>query len=80
MPLKDGFDVIRELRADGRFSDLAVGAVTASVMLGERERALAAGFDSYIAKPIDLREVEKHVTLLSSRRARPATEPASTNS
>ena len=68
MPILDGFSVIRELRKDSRFSGLAVVAVTASAMLGDRERAIAAGFDSYIAKPINLGEVRKQVQLLSSRR------------
>ena len=66
MPALDGFSVIRELRKDIRFQSLAVVAVTASAMLGTRERAIAAGFDSYIAKPIDLGEVEKLVELFSS--------------
>ena len=59
MPLQDGFSVIRELRSDTSFHNLTVVAVTAGAMLGERERTLAAGFDSYIAKPIDLHEVER---------------------
>jgi len=70
MPVLDGFSVIRELRNDVRFHSLAVVAVTASAMLGDRERAIAAGFDSYIAKPIDLSEVENQVELLSSRHSR----------
>ena len=70
MPLQDGFSVIRELRNDARFRGLAVVAVTASAMLGERDRALAAGFDSYIAKPIDLCDIEKQVELFCSRQPR----------
>ena len=66
MPIQDGFSVIRELRNNASFRNLAVVAVTASAMLGDRERALAAGFDSYIAKPIDLSEVERQVKLFSS--------------
>ena len=66
-----GFSVIRELRSDTSFHSLTVVAVMAGAMLGERERALAAGFDSYIAKPIDLHEVEKQVELLSSHLPRP---------
>jgi len=66
MPVQDGFDVIRELRNDSRFQKLPVVAVTASAMIGDRERAIAAGFDSYIAKPIDLSEVELHVEALAS--------------
>ena len=67
MPLQDGFGVIRELRKDCRFQKLPVVAVTASAMIGDRERAIAAGFDSYIAKPIDLTEVEAHVAALALR-------------
>jgi CheY-like chemotaxis protein len=70
MPVLDGFSVIRELRSDFRFRNLPVVAVTASAMLGDRERAIAAGFDSYIAKPINLGEVRKQVALLSSSDAR----------
>jgi CheY-like chemotaxis protein len=67
MPILDGFGVLRELRADVRFCCLPVVAVTATAMLGDRERAIAAGFDSYIAKPISLGEVREQVKLLSSR-------------
>ena len=67
MPVMDGFRVIQELRNDIRFRRLPVVAVTASAMLGDRERAIAAGFDSYIAKPINLGEVRKQVESLSSR-------------
>ena len=66
MPVQDGFDVIRELRNDNRFQKLPVVAVTASAMIGDRERAIAAGFDSYIAKPIDLSEVELQVEAFAS--------------
>lgn len=61
MPLLDGFSVVRELRHENHFRGLPVIALTASAMIGDRERAIAAGFDSYIAKPIDLSEVEAQV-------------------
>lgn len=67
MPVQDGFSVIHELRNDARFHKLPVVAVTAGAMLGDRERAIAAGFDSYIAKPIDLCEIEAQVELVASR-------------
>ena len=70
MPVQDGFGVLRELRSEHRFRKLPVVAVTASAMIGDRERAIAAGFDSYIAKPIDLREVEAQVEVFSSARIR----------
>ena len=68
MPLQDGFSVIRELRDDSRFRKLPVVALTASAMIGDRERAIAAGFDSYIAKPIDVCEIEAQVLTFASHR------------
>ena len=67
MPLQDGFGVIRELRKDDRFVSLPVVAVTASAMVGDRERAMAAGFDFYIPKPIDLCAIEEQVGALAAR-------------
>lgn len=54
MPVLDGNAVIRELRADPRFLSLPVAALTAYAMQGDRERALALGFNTYITKPIDI--------------------------
>jgi CheY-like chemotaxis protein len=54
MPELDGFGTFRELRADERFIATPIVALTASAMQGDRERALAAGFTSYLAKPISL--------------------------
>lgn len=53
MPVLDGFAVLRQLRQDPRFATLRVVALTAYAMRGDRERALDAGFDAYIAKPIN---------------------------
>jgi two-component system cell cycle response regulator DivK len=54
LPGKDGFTLLAEIRASDH-RDLAVLALTAHAMSGDRERALAAGFDGYITKPIDIR-------------------------
>ena len=54
MPELDGFGVFREIRADERFNATPIVALTASAMQGDRERALSAGFTSYLAKPISL--------------------------
>ena len=53
MPGWDGFEILRRIRADARWRRVRVLALTASAMQGDRERALAAGFDDYITKPID---------------------------
>jgi two-component system cell cycle response regulator DivK len=54
MPGKDGFELLAELRASD-YRDLRVVALTAHAMSGDRDKALAAGFDGYITKPIDIR-------------------------
>lgn len=54
MPGLDGFEVLEKLKADQTFRDTPIVALTASAMAGDRERAFAAGFTTYIAKPINL--------------------------
>lgn len=66
MPGIDGFGVIKELRRDGKFAFTPIMALTASAMQGDRERALAAGFNSYVSKPIPLRDLRKEVERLLS--------------
>jgi len=61
MPKIDGFGVVAHLRKDPRFASVPIVALTASAMQGDRERALAAGFSSYIAKPIDLAALRSEI-------------------
>jgi CheY-like chemotaxis protein len=61
MPRLDGFGVIEALRREAEFAVLPVMALTASAMVGDRERALAAGFTGYIAKPIRLAALRAEV-------------------
>ncbi len=51
MPLVDGFWVLRKIREHPPWAHLRVVALTAFAMEGDRERALAAGFNDYITKP-----------------------------
>jgi len=53
LPDVDGWEALRRLRAEPRGRGLRVVAFTAHAMVGDRERALAAGFDGYLSKPID---------------------------
>ena len=61
LPGMDGVAALRVLRTMPETAATPVVAVTASVMKEERERLLAAGFDGYIEKPIDVRELPAHV-------------------
>lgn len=53
LPGMDGYAVARELRQHPRTRDLPIVAVTSHAMVGDRDRALEAGCDAYIEKPID---------------------------
>jgi signal transduction histidine kinase/DNA-binding response OmpR family regulator/HPt (histidine-containing phosphotransfer) domain-containing protein len=54
MPVMDGFTATGKIRAQARFKDLPVIAMTANVMAGDRERVLAAGMNDHIGKPISV--------------------------
>jgi len=54
LPGMDGFEVLRRLRADPRTASVPVVAISANAMPGDLTRARQAGFDDYLAKPLDL--------------------------
>ena len=62
LPVLDGYEIARRLKADQAKRTIPLVAVTALAMVGDRDKVLAAGFDGYIAKPIDpeifVRQVE----------------------
>lgn len=60
LPGKDGFGLLEEIRHSPH-ARLRVVALTAHAMSGDRERAMQAGFDGYITKPIDIREFPAQV-------------------
>ena len=53
MPILDGYAVIKQLKADRQLQSIPVIAVSASSMSGDSAKAIAAGFDGYISKPIE---------------------------
>jgi len=60
LPGKDGFMLLQEIR-QSPLAAVRVIALTAHAMTGDRERALDAGFDGYITKPIDIRNFPSQV-------------------
>jgi two-component system cell cycle response regulator len=77
MPGVDGYEVARQLKSHPKFRSIPLVAVTAMAMVGDRDRALAAGFDGYIAKPINPETFIKQVeSFLRMKPADRAPEPA----
>ena len=69
MPVMNGFDAVRAMRADPRHRTLPVIAVTANALKGEDEKCRAAGCDDYIAKPYAKEQVLAAIRKLLDRPA-----------
>ena len=57
LPDFDGVEALSRLRADERTASIPILALTAQAMHGDRERFLGAGFDGYLAKPVNVVEL-----------------------
>jgi len=69
LPGMDGLELTRLLKEDPATRDIVIIAVTSYAMKGDQERALAAGCDDYVSKPIDTDELPRliHRRLTQSR-------------
>src|SRR5579859_665002 len=63
LPIMDGWTAARKIRSKPELRAIKIIALTAHAMVGDRERALEAGCDDYIAKPIDLAELRGKLDL-----------------
>ena len=61
MPVMDGLEATRRLRADPRFTSTPIIALTALAMTGDRERCIEAGATDYLSKPVSLKELTKKI-------------------
>jgi two-component system cell cycle response regulator DivK len=71
LPTMDGAQALRMLRDDPLTREIPVVAVTAFAMKDDRERALDAGFDSYLEKPISVRALPEQVRSFLDRKEHP---------
>jgi two-component system, cell cycle response regulator DivK len=67
LPGISGIEALRRLRADAGTQSIAVMAVTASAMTQDRQTIMAAGFDDYLSKPINIKEFIAAVRALLDR-------------
>ncbi len=61
MPVMDGLEATRILKADATISNIPVLALTSYAMKGDKEKILEAGCDGYLAKPFEIQELLKTV-------------------
>lgn len=66
MPMMDGWEASRRIKADPNFKKIPIMALTANAIEGDRERCLAAGCDEYESKPVDFDRLLKKIRLLLS--------------
>jgi len=68
MPVMDGYTALREIRRNPGWQHVPVVALTAYAMLEDRERAFAAGFNGYLAKPVNLTALRLQIEQLLKHR------------
>ncbi len=80
MPVMDGYETTRRIRAEPRWKTLPIIAMTANAMSGDSERAFQAGMNAYITKPLDIldmfRTIDQWVRQPRRSEAGPITPPA----
>lgn len=64
LPKMDGYEATRRIKANKRFSDIPLVALTAHSMKGDRAKALDAGCDDYITKPVDAEQLLNSIKTL----------------
>ena len=67
LPGMDGVEALARLRAEPDAGEIPIVALTAFAMKDDRERFLAAGFDAYIEKPLNVREFPEQVSAILGR-------------
>jgi two-component system, cell cycle response regulator DivK len=63
VPGVSGLDLARQIREDNRLARVPILAVTANVLVGDREKCLEAGCDDYLPKPLDIRRLRQLMRL-----------------
>ncbi len=64
LPIIDGWEAARQIKADPKGKAIPIIALTAHAMAGDREKAMAAGCDDYDTKPVDLARLLEKISAL----------------
>jgi len=68
LPVVDGWEAIRRLKADHRTNKIPIIAVTAHVMAGSREKAMATGCDEFDTKPIEFGRLMQKINFVLGKK------------
>jgi CheY-like chemotaxis protein len=77
LPRMDGLELTRRIKRDGARRHITIIALTAYAMKGDEDKALAAGCEAYLSKPLDIDRLLQVVANALARRATPTPSVAS---
>ncbi|WP_422744262.1 response regulator [Mycobacterium sp. WMMD1722] len=78
MPVMDGYEAMRRIRAESRWRNLPIVALTAKAMKGDRQKCLDAGASDYVTKPVDMDQLTSVLRVWLG--SRPREQPESSDS
>ena len=67
MPVMDGYETMRAIRAQPQFASMPIIALTAKAMRGDREKCLEMGANDYLSKPIDIDKLSSMIRVWLQR-------------
>lgn len=76
MPVMDGYEAMRRIRAEAQWRNLPIVALTAKAMKGDRQKCLDAGASDYVTKPVDMDQLTSVLRVWLAGRPRTSPSPS----